>query len=110
MKLREFISVLALLGCLGAYAAPKEQSVSAKIGYGIGKTEVNTSVRSNGKAVDVLDNVLGEARVSRIEVTSASSPDGPYSVNKRLAGERASQAVEFLKGRYGLIPCLSLKL
>lgn len=106
MKLRGFISVLALLGCLGAYAAPKEQSVSAKIGYGIGKTEVNTSVRSNGKAVDVLDNVLEEARVSRIEVTSASSPDGPYSVNKRLAGERASQAVEFLKGRYGLADSL----
>ena len=91
MKVRGFISVLALLaGCIGAYAAPKEHSVSAKIGYPVGKTEVNQDYRGNGKAVSTLDNVLNSgAAVSRIEVTSSSSPEGPYSVNRRLAGERA---------------------
>ena len=106
MKKRAFISILALLGCIVTFAAPKEQSVSAIIGYGIGKTEVNLDLRANGKAMEVLDNVLGEAQVSRIEVISTSSPDGPYSVNKRLVGERASQVVEFLKGRYGLADSL----
>ena len=103
MKVRGFISVLALLaGCIGAYAAPKEHSVSAKIGYPVGKTEVNQDYRGNGKAVSTLDNVLNSgAAVSRIEVTSSSSPEGPYSVNKRLAGERAFYAVMFLKDRYG---------
>ena len=103
MKVRGFISVLALLGCIGAYAAPKEHGVSAKIAYPVGKTEVNQDYRSNGKAVSTLDNVLGSgASVSRIEVTSSSSPEGPYSVNKRLAGQRAFYAVEFLKQRYGV--------
>ena len=103
MKVRGFISVLALLGCIGAYAAPKEHGVSAKIAYPVGKTEVNQDYRSNGKAVSTLDNVLGSgASVSRIEVISSSSPEGPYSVNKRLAGQRAFYAVEFLKQRYGV--------
>ncbi len=104
MKVRGFISVLALLaGCIGAYAAPKEHSVSAKIGYPVGKTEVNQDYRGNGKAVSTLDNVLNSgAAVSRIEVTSSSSPEGPYSVNKRLAGERAFYAVRFLQERYGV--------
>ena len=103
MKVRGFISVLALLGCIGAYAAPKEHGVSAKIAYPVGKTEVNQDYRSNGKAVSTLDNVLGcGASVSRIEVISSSSPEGPYSVNKRLAGQRAFYAVEFLKQRYGV--------
>ena len=103
MKVRGFISVLALLGCIGAYAAPKEHGVSAKIAYPVGKTEVNQDYRSNGKTVSTLDNVLGSgASVSRIEVISSSSPEGPYSVNKRLAGQRAFYAVEFLKQRYGV--------
>ena len=59
MKVRGFISVLALLGCIGAYAAPKEHGVSAKIAYPVGKTEVNQDYRSNGKTVSTLDNVLG---------------------------------------------------
>ena len=103
MKVRGFISVLALLGCIGVYAAPKEHGVSARISYPVGKTEVNQDYRSNGKAVSTLDNVLGSgASVSRIEVISSSSPEGPYSVNKRLAGQRAFYAVEFLKQRYGV--------
>lgn len=104
MKVRGFISVLALLaGCIGAYAAPKEHSVSAKIGYPVGKTEVNQDYRGNGKAVSTLDNVFSSgASVSRIEVTSSSSPEGPYSVNKRLAGDRAFYAVRFLQERYGV--------
>ena len=103
MKVRGFISVLALLGCIGAYAAPKEHGVSARISYPVGKTEVNQDYRSNGKAVSTLDNVLGSgASVSRIEVISSSSPEGPYSVNKRLSGQRAFYAVEFLKQRYGV--------
>lgn len=103
MKLRGIISVLAVLGCIGAYAAPREQSVLAKFGYGIGKTEVNPDYRGNGKAVSTLDNVFGSnAAVSRIEVVASSSPDGPYAVNRRVAGERAGFAVEFLKQRYAL--------
>ena len=103
MKVRGFISVLALLGCIGVYAAPKEHGVSARISYPVGKTEVNQDYRSNGKAVSTLDNVLGSgASVSRIEVISSSSPEGPYSVNKRLSGQRAFYAVEFLKQRYGV--------
>lgn len=104
MKLRGFISVLALLSCIGAYAAPQgEQSVKAGFNYGIGKTEINPDYRGNGKAVSTLDNVFSSgAAIQRIEVTASSSPDGPYSVNKRLAGDRAFNAVMFLKERYSL--------
>lgn len=104
MKVRGIISVLALLGsCIGAFAAPVGHSVSARIGYQVGKTEVNQEFRHNGKAVSTLDNVLSSgAAVSRIEVVSSSSPDGPYSVNKRLAGERAFCSVHYLQGRYSL--------
>lgn len=105
MKLRGFISALAVLSCLGAYAAPQgEQSVKAGFNYGIGKTEINPDYRGNGKAVSTLDNVFSSgAALQRIEVTASSSPDGPYSVNKRLARERAFYAVMFLKERY-LLP------
>lgn len=104
MKVRGLISVLALLGCIGAYAAPQgEHIVSAKLGYPVGKTDVKADYRANGKAVSTLDNVLGsEASISRIEVVSSSSPEGSYSLNKRLAGERAFFAVQFLQERYGV--------
>lgn len=104
MKVRGLISVLALLGCIGAYAAPQgEHIVSAKLGYPVGKTDVKADYRANGKAVSTLDNVLGsEASISRIEVVSSSSPEGPYALNKRLAGERAFYAVQFLQERYSL--------
>ncbi|MBR5402707.1 MAG: OmpA family protein [Bacteroidales bacterium] len=103
MRFRGFISVLALLGCIGAYAAPVGHSVSAKIGYSVGKTEVNQEFRRNGKAVSTLDNVLSSgASVSRIEIVSSSSPDGPYSLNRHLAGQRSFYAVMFLKDRYSI--------
>lgn len=100
MKLRGFISVLALLSCIGASAAP---SVSARFGFSVGKAEVSQEFGRNGRAVSALDNVFSSGTsVSRIEIVSSSSPDGPYSVNKRLAGERAFSTVMFLKERYSL--------
>ena len=104
MKLKGLISVLALLGgCFGAFAAPVEHGVSARIGYQVGKTVVNQEFRHNGKAVSTLDNILSSgASVARIEIVSSSSPDGPYSVNKRLAGERAFYSVHYLQERYSL--------
>ena len=108
MKVRGFISVLALLGCIGAYAAPKEHGVSAKIAYPVGKTEVNQDYRSNGKAVSTLDNVLGSgASVSRIEVISSSSPEGPYERNVRLTQERSKVMVDYM---YRVFPDLKEKI
>ncbi len=104
MKIKGLISVLALLGgCFGAFAAPVEHGVSARIGYQVGKTEVNQEFRHNGKALSTLDNILSSgASFARIEIVSSSSPDGPYSVNKRLAGERAFYSVHYLQERYSL--------
>lgn len=98
-----FVSLLAVLSGASAFAEPVERSVSAKISYGVGKTDVNPDYRGNKKAVSTLDSVFGsDAPVSRIEVLSYSSPEGPFAVNKRLVGERASLAVDFLKHRYSL--------
>lgn len=103
MRFRGFISVLALLGSIGGFAAPVGHNVSAQIGYSVGKTEVNQEFRRNGKAVSTLDNVLSSgASVSRIEIVSSSSPDGPYSLNRHLAGQRSFYAVMFFKDRYSI--------
>lgn len=111
MRIRGLISSAMLLVCAwvgGAAAAQErggtqERMVSAHMGYAVGKSDVNLEFQGNGSAVELLDKVLSpEAVVSRIEVVSASSPDGPYALNKRLAAQRAASAVDFLKQRYAL--------
>ena len=103
MKLRLLIPLLAMLATQGAYSAPRERSIGTRISYGVGKKDVNPDFKSNGRAINMLDNLLApdsDAKVLRVEIRSLSSPDGPYSVNKRLTSQRAGAAVDFLKDRY----------
>lgn len=105
MRMRAFIPMLLILSCLGAQAAPRERSVATRFSYPQGKTEVSESFRGNPEALRLLDEVLrADAPVVRIEVKGVSSPEGALGANRRLAGERASLAVEFLKARYPSLP------
>lgn len=99
MKLRGLISIIALLCCFGAYAAP----VSAQFTYGVGKTALKEDYRGNSKLISQLDKIVADGReLSKIEVVGVSSPDGPFAANSRLAQARAASAVEYLKERYSL--------
>lgn len=99
MKLRGIISIIALLCCFGAYAAP----MSARFAYGLGKTELKEDYRGNSKLISQLDRIVADGReLSGIEVVGVSSPDGSLAANGRLAQARANALVDYLKERYSL--------
>jgi len=105
MKLRRaLISVVALLSWIGgnAQSAP---DVRTKLSFRVGKSEVNPNFMGNEAALNLMDQVFGApVTPSAIEITGISSPEGPYSLNARLARERAAATLDFMKARYPSIP------
>lgn len=105
MKWRTLIPMMLLFTCLGAHATSRERTVGTRLSYPQGKTGVSENFRENPEALRLLDEVLqAGSPVVRIEVKGVSSPEGALGANRRLAGERASLAVEFLKARYPSLP------
>jgi hypothetical protein len=105
MKLRRaLISVVALLSWIGgnAQSAP---DVRTKLSFRVGKSEVNPNFMGNEAALNLMDQVFGApVTPSAIEITGVSSPEGPYSLNARLARERAAATLDFMKARYPSVP------
>lgn len=105
MKWRTLIPMMLLFTCLGAHATSRERTVGTRISYPQGKTGVSENFRGNPEALRLLDEVLqAGSPVVRIEVKGVSSPEGALGANRRLARERASLTVEFLKARYPSLP------
>lgn len=96
---------LFMLSCLGLHATPREHSVGTRLAFPLGRTEVRQDYKGNADAFRLLDEAIADgASVSRIEVLGVSSPEGSFAGNRRLAGERAQQAVDFLKARFASLP------
>ena len=94
-----------MLSCLGLHATPRERAVGTRLAYPIGQSGVDPAYKGNAEALRLLDEAIGDgSAVTRIEVKGVSSPDGPFSSNRRIAGQRAQLTVDFLKERYAGLP------
>ena len=65
--------------------------------YRISDSNVDEYWMENLKSIKEVQTLLENNRPTSISIFAAASPDGPYSLNKRLADARAESAVSLIK-------------
>ncbi len=96
MKLVRIFTLVAVMTLSGIVA--KAEGIH-KVSFAVSKTEVNTNRSGNANALKAIESEL-DAGYSKVWVRAASSPEGSYSLNKRLAHDRAASVIETLKASY----------
>lgn len=96
MKLVRLFSLVFVMFLFGIIAKAEG---THKVSFAVSKTEVNVNRSGNAAAVSAIERDL-DAGYTKVFVRAASSPEGSYSLNKRLAHERAASVIETLKASH----------
>ena len=99
MKLLVFICLIGI--ALGGNAQTTSDTTSVemrfRIFYPVGKTELNEDYMDNANTLHRIQKYLEKSpKIDSITIYSYASPEGSYSLNKRLAFERGKTAKQYL--------------
>lgn len=98
MKLLVFICLLCM--ALGGNAQTSSDSsvvMRFRIFYPVNKTELHEDYMDNANTLHRIQEYLKKSsQIDSITIYSYASPEGPYSLNKRLAAERGKTAKQYL--------------
>ena len=98
MKL--FVFICLILTSLGGIAQTSPDSsvvMRFRIFYPVGKTELHEDYMDNANTLYRIQKYLEQSpQIDSITIYSYASPEGPYSLNKRLAAERGKTAKQYL--------------
>ena len=99
MKL--FVFICLILTSLGGFAQTSPDSsvvMRYRIYYPVSKTELYEDYMDNANTLYRIQKYLERSpQIDSITIYSYASPEGPYSLNKRLAAERGKTAKQYLQ-------------
>lgn len=79
-----------------------------RIDFGLESSKLDTGIRDNGKTMEDMLSYLGDAvrqpdtKIVSVVFVGSASPEGPASLNLRLAKERSAAAEKYVRARIEL--------
>ena len=86
------VSVSMLMLLLGCFSLRAQVAHEIKITFPQGKTQIDREFGNNARSLFALDSLLGDPSIlsaPKIFIRSASSPEGPLWLNRKLSMERS---------------------